>query len=259
MAPGVDVLAAVAPSAQRRCNCTTSLCGTSMSSPHIAGIGAAHGGEAPDVVADGDQVGADDDRRPDHDTERLSRSPATPFAFGAGQVRPTSAARPGPGLRRRPAGLAAVRLRRRPVLAGDGTTLRPSADRPERPQLRRRSRSATWPEADGDPDRDQRVAARRSTLTADVQAPAGVTVNVTPVGADRAAGRNGTFKVDIHPHHRGVRAVRLRLADLGGLRGHSVRSPLAVRPVAISAPGSVSGTGAAGTATWKVTPATAAR
>ncbi len=59
IAPGQDILAAVAPpgNAGRDFDLYS---GTSMSSPHVAGLAALFKDLHPDLVADGDQVGAHD-------------------------------------------------------------------------------------------------------------------------------------------------------------------------------------------------------
>ena len=63
MAPGVDVLAAMSPIEVGRD--FDFLSGTSMSSPHIAGIAALFKQKLPELVARGDQVGVDDHGEPD--------------------------------------------------------------------------------------------------------------------------------------------------------------------------------------------------
>ena len=67
--------------------------GTSMSSPHVAGLARAAQGPAPGLDADDDQVGADD-----HGLDVLdgpNTNPLVIFRQGAGHVRPNSAADPG--------------------------------------------------------------------------------------------------------------------------------------------------------------------
>ena len=62
MAPGVDVVAAVSP-ANHAGNLYDTESGTSMATPHIAGIAALHHQQAPGLVADVGQVGHDDHRQ----------------------------------------------------------------------------------------------------------------------------------------------------------------------------------------------------
>ena len=87
IAPGQDILAAVAPPGNHGRDFDL-YSGTSMSSPHIAGVARAAEAGAPRLVADGDQVGDDDDGVP-------GRTTTTPFDWGAGHVDPNKAVDPG--------------------------------------------------------------------------------------------------------------------------------------------------------------------
>ena len=75
---------------------STCISGTSMSSPHVAGLAALLMDLPPELVADDDQVGADDlgDRHPRR-TGVTRRIPLVIFRQGAGHVRPNRAADPG--------------------------------------------------------------------------------------------------------------------------------------------------------------------
>ena len=116
MAPGVDVLAAVAPVDNNGIGWNFDS-GTSMATPHIAGIAALLKQKHPTWSPMDDQVGVADDRvddrqqgQPDHQRRRLA---AGPFDYGSGEVTPNSAADPGPRLRQRVRRLGAVPVRRR--------------------------------------------------------------------------------------------------------------------------------------------------
>ena len=82
-APGNDVVAAVAPPSNHG-RSWDFMSGTSMASPHIAGIGALLKARHPDLAAVRDQVGDHDERRR-HRVER-----GRPFAQGAGFVNRTA-------------------------------------------------------------------------------------------------------------------------------------------------------------------------
>ncbi len=76
IAPGQDILAAVAPPGNAGLSFNV-YSGTSMSSPHVAGLGGAPQGPAPGLDADDDQVGADDDAAPTSSTAARQRRTRT--------------------------------------------------------------------------------------------------------------------------------------------------------------------------------------
>ena len=92
-APGVAMLAAVAPPSNRNRKFDF-YSGTSMSSPHIAGVAALYFGKRPNVEPDGGEVGHDDEHRggPRTPTARRTRTgtPKVPATSG-----PTGCSTPG--------------------------------------------------------------------------------------------------------------------------------------------------------------------
>ena len=155
IAPGQDILAGVAPPGNGGALFDL-YSGTSMSSPHVAGLAALLKELHPDLVADGDQVGADDDRhrRPRRRPPAPNTNPLLIFRQGAGHVQPNSAADPGlvfdAGFNDWLASCAARERRRSfcPALDGriDPSDLQRRLDRHRRPGGR----------ADGDPQGHQR-------------------------------------------------------------------------------------------------------
>ena len=97
-APGVDVLAAVAPPGQRGREFDL-FSGTSMSAPHIAGIAALlkqlHPDWSPMAIKSALMTTAVDGIEPFTDTPAADASALRAFAQGAGHVQPNSAADPG--------------------------------------------------------------------------------------------------------------------------------------------------------------------
>ncbi|MFP5372404.1 MAG: pre-peptidase C-terminal domain-containing protein, partial [Actinomycetes bacterium] len=92
------------------------------------------------------------------------------------------------------------------------------------------------------------------TYTVSVAAPAGISVSVNPSTLAVAKGQTATYTVTFTTQAGAVTDQwafgSLTWADGAG---HAVRSPLAVRPVALSAPDEFTGTGTSGSGSWEVT------
>ena len=90
------------------------------------------------------------------------------------------------------------------------------------------------------------ATAKASVYVARVQAPPGFTVTVTPSTIVVPPRRSVTFKVDITRTTGAFGQWSFGALNWSDLRGHNVRSPIAVRPVAVAAPAEVTGTGTSG-------------
>ena len=174
-----------------------------MSSPHIAGIAALLQVKQPDLVADGDQVGADDHRH-HAGQHRRSRSSgrgddATPLDYGAGHVgRPARSTRawcttPTPlDWLQYTCGIGQHQL------LGDGRTCATASGQIDPSDL-------NYPTiAVGDLAGKQTVTRtvtnatnQASVYVPKVQAPAGFTVKVTPAVLTVLPRRSATYKVEI--------------------------------------------------------------
>ena len=140
-APGVDVIAAVSPAGDAGGNLYNAHSGTSMSSPHIAGIAALLREQAPRTgrpiwIKSALMTNAtprDNTDAPIQDADH----DATPLDYGSGHVRPGLAFDPGLVYDSDAHGVGAVRLRHRPVPARHCAELLRVLrfHRPERPEL----------------------------------------------------------------------------------------------------------------------------
>ena len=231
-APGVDVLAAVSPDSGREFDL---LSGTSMSSPHVAGLGAlltqAHPDWSPAAIKSALM------------TTGYDTLDGDPFAHGAGHVRPNLANDPGlvydngfndwrnflkgqglcnlcfgttpaTAIKATDLNLASIAIGK---LAGKQTTTRTVTN----------------------------VSAAASTYAASVSGLSGVNVNVSPASFSIAPGATQVLTISFESNSSATfdeyTFGNLTLSD--GV--HSVRSPLVVMPVALAAPGEVSGNGSA--------------
>lgn len=250
-APGVQVLAGNSPTAFVGApgQLFQAIAGTSMSSPHTAGIGALlrdlHPNWTPDMMQSALMTSARQDV-----LKEDGSTPADPFDFGAGHIVPNSAADPGLVY---PAGFDDYRafLRSQGLCTlCFGTTPAPVIAPTDfnAPTITVRSlagvRTAT---------RTVRNVGPAGTYTVSVQAPSGVDVVVSPntltLGTGATASYQVTFTSTVAADFDEYAFGALTWSDGAG---HSVRSPLVVRPVGIAAPASVVGTGAAGSLQYSV-------
>jgi subtilisin family serine protease len=238
MAPGVDILAAVAPPGNAGKDFDI-YSGTSMSSPHVAGLGAllteAHRDWSPAAMRSALATTADAVSRPGLNA---------PFATGSGQVRPNLAVDPGlvydAGFADYLSFLKGQGLIGNAVPAIDASDLNlPSLSVGDLAGTQTLKRTVT------------NVGGSSATYTAAVAAPTGFTVSVNPSSLLLAPGGKQSFEVTVTRTDGPLNTYRF--GSLTWSDGtHTVRSPIVVRPVAIAAPAEVSGTGAAGSISFAI-------
>jgi hypothetical protein len=246
MGPGVDVLAAVAPP-QNSGRDWDFYSGTSMSAPHIAGLGALIVGKhprwSPMAVKSSlmtTAVTRDNKGEPiTTDTGGI----ATARDYGAGHVAPANAFNPGlvydSTAKDWTRYLCGTGEASGPLCSVAGGAIDPSdLNMPSMsigalPGVQTLTRTVTS------------VASKTRTYQVSVEEPPGVDITVSPSKFTIAPGQKRTFTVTLNR----VSAPFEEYA-YGSLTwndgSHRVRSPIAVRPVAIATPVEVSGKGAAG-------------
>jgi len=238
-APGVDVLAAVAPPGNRG-RLFDLYSGTSMSSPHVAGVGAAlkhlRPTWSPMMVKSALM------------TTGYNALDGNNFRYGAGHIDPTKAADPGlvydsgfvdwlmflqgqdchclpesfPSIDGSDLNMASIAIGQ---LAGKQTVTRTVTN----------------------------VGSASETYVAAVSGLAGITAVVSPASFTIAPGATQSYTVEFTRTTAALNAYAFGHLTLTGDKGHSVRSPLAVRPVSLAAPATVTGTGTSGSTTYEVT------
>jgi hypothetical protein len=221
-----------------------------MSSPHIAGIGALLRDLHPDWTPDQMQSAIITSARQNVFKED-GVTPADAFDFGAGHVVPNGAANPGlvypvtfddyRGFLRSQ-GLCTLCFGTSPAPVMAPTDLNvPSVTIRALAGVRTVTRKVKNVGAAG-------------TYRVSVAAPDGVDVSVSPNRLNLSAGQTATYQVSFTANEAATfdeyAFGSLTWSDRGG---HSVRSPLVIRPVAIAAPAEITGTGTSGTATHSVT------
>lgn len=239
-APGVDIVAAVAPGPHGGNNFEP-LSGTSMSSPHVAGLAAVILGKrplwSPATVKSAMMTTAGNTK-----TEGGATS-TDPFAQGAGQVNPRRFLEPGLVYDAGPVDWLGY-------LEGIGLDTGYDVDPIDPSNMNLASIGIG--ELAGTQTVTRRVTATTSgTYHASAKLP-GVDVTVTPSTLRLQKGQTAAFTVKFTR-----KSAALNTYSTGFLTWTSkrttVRSPIAVRPVAIAAPAEVTGTGASGTASYQVT------
>jgi Subtilase family/Fibronectin type-III domain/Peptidase inhibitor I9/PA domain len=241
-APGVDVLAAVAPTnhAGRLWDLES---GTSMSSPHIAGLSLLikqkHPDWTPDMIKSAMMTTAYD-----------LKSGADPFAQGAGQVDPKKFLDPGLVY---PSGGFAKYL-------GFICTTMGNSVSSACPTLAIRPNELNLPSmaigALAGTDTLHRsvtnVASTTETYTASVQGLTGLNVSVSPSTFTVNPGQAANYAVSFTQDSAAFNAYATGFITLSGDHGHVVRIPVAVQPVKVAAPVEQSASGTTGTLSFSV-------
>jgi subtilisin family serine protease len=237
IAPGQDILAAVAPPGQAGRDFNL-LSGTSMSSPHVAGLAALlkdlHPDWSPMMIKSALMTSAYDV------LDGPNTNPLVIFRQGAGHVRPNSAADPGlvydAGFNDWLAFLCGTTNGVNPAscstLAGLGYSFDPSNLNVasiaigDLAGVQTVTRKVT------------NVGSGPATYTPSVSGVAGVTVVVSPASLSLNPGESASYTVTFTTTTAALNAyVGGQLTWSDG--AHSVRSPIVIRPVALAAPASV--------------------
>ena len=252
MGPGNDVIAAVSPAGQNG-NLFNTASGTSMSTPHVAGLGALllskHPDWSPMWVKSALMTTAstkDNQGKP----IATSKGVATPLDDGSGQVDPARAFNPGLVYDSGPVdwlgyscGIG-VHLQ-----MPDGSDVCNSVPVLAPNQLNYPSIAFGSLAGTGTVTRTvTNVRHRWAIYFADVKAPAGYKVKVDPPVILVRPGGTATFKVTVTRTTAAFGSYSFGSLSWRTWDGASVTSPIAVQSVALAAPSEVTGTGATGSA-----------
>jgi subtilisin family serine protease len=244
-APGVNVLAGNTPNPFLGApgQLFQSISGTSMSSPHVAGVYAllkeAHPDWSPAMSKSAIMTTGHQDV-----VKENGSTPADPFDIGGGHIVPNSAIDPGLVYN---AGFTDYVS----FLCGNGTLACPGIDPSdlnlpsigvgELAGFQTITRTVTS------------VTPGTATYNVSVEAPPGVTVEVDPMSLTLDEGDSASYEVTFTTQS-GADLDEWAFGSLTWSHGpHSVRSPIAVKPVALAAPDEVMGTGTEGSLEFDVT------
>ena len=245
IAPGQDIVAAVAPPGNGGFNFNL-YSGTSMSSPHVAGLAALLRNLHPDwtpmmiksaLMTTGTDV-------IDGGVPAPNTNPALIFRQGGGHVKPNSAADPGlvydhgfnDWLAFLCGATTGVNAATCNALSGAGYSLDPSDLNVASISIGALAGAQTIKRT------VTNVGSSTSTYTATLQGLTGITRTITPSSLTLAPGQSGAFTINF------TRTTATLNAFSGGQLywsdgTHTVRSPITIRPVALAAPVQVSSAG----------------
>jgi subtilisin family serine protease len=254
-APGVNILAGFTPDATNAMpgENFAYLSGTSMSTPHVAGVAAllleAHPGWTPAAIKSALMTSARQDITADD-----GETPANPFDFGAGHIVPNAALDPGlvydvsnDEFDAFACGTAspAVSQQRCDELAVAGFSFAAADLNQPAIAIGRLANQRTVTR------RITNVSEAAASYTASVEAPAGIGVTVDPAVITLQPGESAEFDVTFS-----MQSGPLDLWRFGSLSWSSddraVRSPLAIRPISITAPAQVTQFGTSGVVQFPV-------
>jgi subtilisin family serine protease len=253
-APGVDVIAAVSP-ANHAGNLWDTLSGTSMSSPHIAGIAALLRSKnpawSPMAVKSALMTTAGQLDNTGQPIQKTGGN-ATPLDMGAGHVRPGNAFDPGLVYESGPTEWLQYTCgigQHLGVSDGNGGVIDVCSIVGSIDPSNLNYASISVGDLAGKQTITRTVTNvdnRASVYLARVQAPPGFSVTVTPSTLVVPPHKSASFKVEITRTSAAFGQWSFGALNWSDLRGHNVRSPISVRPVAVAAPVEVTGTGTSG-------------
>jgi subtilisin family serine protease len=231
MAPGVDILAAVSPFGYGGRDFDF-LSGTSMSSPHIAGLAAvvksANPSWSPAMIKSALMTTAG------QETNAGNPIPGNPFGYGSGQVAPNSALDPFL------CGTGQLQASYCPAIGIDPSDLnQPNITIGELAGAQTITRTVT-------------NVGPAGTYHVSVDAPVGVDVTVDPASLTLAGGESASYSVTFMTNASAT-IGDYTFGSLTWSHGrHSVTSQIAIRPVQAAFPGSVHGAGESGSLSFDI-------
>ncbi|MFH8249529.1 S8 family serine peptidase [Microbacterium sp. B2969] len=238
-APGTGVLAAVQNGSSGQAQWAF-LSGTSMASPHVAGLGALYLSLRPKALPSDIRSALMTTAKNTLNADGTANS--DPFAQGAGQVQARVFLYPGLLYR-------STRADWLSFLAGSGYSIQPA---PAIDPSDLNQASISIGSLAGTQTVTRSVTALTAgTYTASVSGLPGITATVSPASLTLAVGETKSFTVTVTRGSAAANAWSTGSLTWKGA-GKTVRAPIAVRPTVIDAPDEVTGTGQSGSTTVQV-------